>query len=472
VLVPLATWAPAEAHATPGTADPPLRIAGAVSQALQCTAPFDDVRQPVLLVHGLSSDPTVGFGWNYRPDLVARGFDVCSITLPGDGYADITLSGELVVGAVRAMHDLAGGRRIDVLGHSLGGILPRWLARWFPETRAMVDDIVTLASPHHGTTYGWLAWLGCEACRQLWPSSDFLAALNQDDETPGEVDVTSIWTNQLDDRVTPEPAASALLGGGPHLTNLAIQNLCPGRTVAHTAILADPVVHELVLDALTRAGPASPGRIDVDCTAPPFVVLPETAATSTARPEVDGEPDLPWYTADLPDVGVPRTHWAWWEIEWAVHEGVADVGDGGFAPRAPWTRADAATWLWHLAGSPTGAPVTSFPDVAADAPFHAALDWAVASGLATGLPDGSFRPGAPITRAQLAMWLWTFAGRPRGAPDHDFVDVPSDAWYRNGLSWVADRHIVGGYPGNRYRPGARSSRAAVARMLFRLDTVT
>jgi hypothetical protein len=69
------------------------------------------------------------------------------------------------------------------------------------------------------------------------------------------------------------------------------------------------------------------------------------------------------------------------------------------------------------------------------------------------------------------MWLWTFAGRPRGAPDHAFVDVPAGAWYEDGLSWVTVQQIVDGYPGGRYRPGAVSSRAAVARMLFALDVV-
>ena len=474
LLVPLALWSPTAAQATPGTEDPPLRIAGGVARALSCTAPFDDVREPVLLIHGLSASPDIDFGWNYRPDLVARGFDVCAITLPAEGYGDITISGEYVVAAVRYMHALAGGRRIDVLGHSLGGLPPRWLARWFPETREMVDDIVTLTSPHHGTTYGWLAWLGCPACLQLWPASDLLATLNQGDETPGEVDVTSIWTNDFDDRVLPEPAASAIFGGGPHLSNVPIQYLCPGRVVTHSGIMADPVVHDLVLDALTGAGPANAARIDVDCTAPPWVEIPPEAAPPEAGAAgVDGEPALPWYTADLPALEDVRLgHWAWWEIEWVVHGGVAVLDDDHFAPRAAWTRAEAATWLWHLRGSPPGAPVTSFPDVPADAPYHSALDWAVASGLAGGLPDGTFRPDGPITRAQLAMWIWTVAGRPGGASDHDFVDVPAGAWYEDGLSWVAAQHIVGGYPGHRYRPRAASSRAAVARMLFRLDTVT
>src|SRR5215218_2157146 len=86
LLSSLATCAPSPAHATPGTADPPLRVLlPDVNRAMSCTAPFDDFRQPVLLVHGMSADPDLDFGWNYRPDLVARGFDVCSITLPAEG---------------------------------------------------------------------------------------------------------------------------------------------------------------------------------------------------------------------------------------------------------------------------------------------------------------------------------------------------------------------------------------------------
>jgi triacylglycerol esterase/lipase EstA (alpha/beta hydrolase family) len=472
-LLLVALWSPAPAQATPGTEDPPLRTAGGIARTLSCTSPFDDDREPVLLVPGLTADQNIDFGWNYRPELIARGFDVCSIDLPAEGFGDVTISGEYLVGAVRYLYEHAGGRRVDVLGHSFGGLPPRWLTRWFPETRSMVDDIVTLASPHHGTTYGYVGWLGCPACLQLWPSSDFLAALNRDDETPGDVDVTSLWTAD-DTRVLPQPAASALRGGGPHLTNLAIQQLCPGREVTHFAIVIDPVVHDLVLDALTRPGPADPNRIQVDCTALPFGAAPPGSSPTSARPErVTGEPELPWYTADLPVLAdVPRTHWAWWEVQWAVHEGIADLGADRFAPRADWTRAEAATWLWHLAGSPPGAPATGFPDVPTDAPYHAALDWAVASGLAGGLPDGTFRPDGPITRAQLAMWVWAFAGRPPGAPRHGFVDVPAGAWYEDGLSWVAAQRLVAGYPGGRYRPGAFSSRAAVARMLFRLDTVT
>ena len=78
-------------------------------------------------------------------------------------------------------------------------------------------------------------------------------------------------------------------------------------------------------------------------------------------------------------------------------------------------------------------------------------------------------PAARSTRAQLAWWLWTYADQPAGSPDHPFVDVPDGAWYEDGLDWVAAQGIVTGFPGNRFEPKRVSSRAAVARTLYRLE---
>ena len=65
------------------------------------------------------------------------------------------------------MAAMAGGRQIDILGHSQGGLQPRWMTRFFPHTRALVDDLVTLAAPHHGTTLASLSRRGCGACFQM-----------------------------------------------------------------------------------------------------------------------------------------------------------------------------------------------------------------------------------------------------------------------------------------------------------------
>ncbi len=429
---------PPPASATRGAADPPLTVAPDLLDAsLDCSTPFDDTREPVLLVHGTFATGEENYGWNYQPDLLAAGFDVCTVTLPNRSLDDIQVSSEYVVHAVREMAAQAGGRQIDVLGHSQGGLQPRWMTRFYPRTRAHVDDLVTLATPHHGTALGSLGSLGCGACLQMAPDSAFIARINSQDETPGAVDYTSIWTELVDELVIPEPAASTLGGGGDNVANISVQGVgsaCAVRPVDHVSIAADGVVHDLVLDAFTNDGPASVVRAAPDCgPANLFFPEPDAAAGGIAMLEdlltsptvpspsvVTSEPATAFYARDdLPtfsDVG--PAHRAYWEVEWAAARGVATVRGDRFSPSRAWVRSQAVTWLWRLAGSPPGSPPSSYTDVPADAGYHQGLDWATAEGIVRPSANGRFRPGAPVNRAQLASWLWRYAGEPPGAPDH------------------------------------------------------
>jgi hypothetical protein len=487
VVITTTLLSAAPAGATSGEEDPPLTVDGAtLDAALHCSTPFDDTRQPVLLVHGTFANDDENYSWNYRPNLLGLGFDVCTVTLPNRSLDDIQVSSEYVVNAVRDMAAMAGGRKIDVIGHSQGGLQPRWVTRFYPGTRALIDDVVTLATPHHGTSVASLPALGCGACFQMAPSSDFLARLNSGDETPGTVDYTSIYSTLLDELVVPEPAASTLGGGGANVANIAVQDVCALRPVDHISIVADAVVHDLVLDALTNAGPADVARAAPSCLATIFPSLLDvangTAALETllTNPTVPSgsvvaeEPSTTWYASPgLPVFDdVPTSHWAYWEIQWAMSRGIATGYGSEFRPEAPWNRAQAVMWLWRLAGEPDGAPAATFDDVPAGAWYRDGLDWASDEGIVRGFHDGTFRPRQNVKRAQLAWWLWTYAGQPGGAPAHPFVDVRDGAWYGDGLDWVYDEGIVTGYPGSRYRGERLSTRAAVARMLFRLDQVT
>jgi hypothetical protein len=49
------------------------------------------------------------------------------------------LSGEYMAYAVQALFAMSA-RRIDIIGHSQGGMIPPWALRFWPDTRAMVDD--------------------------------------------------------------------------------------------------------------------------------------------------------------------------------------------------------------------------------------------------------------------------------------------------------------------------------------------
>jgi len=245
------------AAAEPG---PPLSVAPAkLAAALDCPQAFSHpAHEPVLLVHGTWADPDVNWGWNYLPWLRGHGFDTCTVRLPDKSLRDIQEQAEYVVYAVREMH-ARSGRKVDMLGHSQGSLQPRWAVAWWPDVRAAVDDIVTLAGPHHGTAIAQPAQQCFESCTQMRPGSNFLAALNRGDETPGDVDYTSLYS-LTDELVQPAlPEATAALEGA---RNVLVQELCPGRPVEHLQFAFDAAVHVMVMDALTEPGTFDPDRFD------------------------------------------------------------------------------------------------------------------------------------------------------------------------------------------------------------------
>jgi hypothetical protein len=227
--------------------------------ALFCPAAFSHPdHEPVLLVHGTYANERENWDWNYGSALPKQGYDVCLVRLPDRANPDIQLSSEYVVNAVRRMH-AATGRQVDILGHSQGGLEPRWAVKWWPDVQAAVDDLVMLATPNHGTTIADAATVfgRCTpSCWQMKTTSHFIAALNAVDETPGVVSYTSIYGN-TDELV--QPATTAPVAGG---SNIALSDVCPLRPEEHLTIAVDAVAYALVIDAFTHPGPADPSRID------------------------------------------------------------------------------------------------------------------------------------------------------------------------------------------------------------------
>src|SRR5436190_998866 len=116
------------------------------------------------------------------PPLTNLGIAWCSVTFPSHATADIQLNGEYVVNAIRTMYARAG-RRISIIGHSQGGMVPRWALRFWPDTRQMVDDLIGLAPSNHGTMNARATCGpgGCNAASwQQRDDSKFIAALTHD----------------------------------------------------------------------------------------------------------------------------------------------------------------------------------------------------------------------------------------------------------------------------------------------------
>lgn len=235
-----------------------------LAAALHCPAAFDDAKHsPVLLVHGTFSDDKSNWSWNYQPALGFLGFDVCTVTLPENSLGDMQIQAEYVVYAVRQMA-ARSGELVSMIGASQGTLHPRWAVKWWPDVMDSVDDIVFLAAPHHGTDVQAVGtnFSRCFAsCWQMKSGSNYLNALNAGDETPSDISYTSIYTI-FDELVIPQlPESTSKLDGA---SNIALQDVCPGRPTEHVGIsTGDAVAYALAVDALTHTGPASTERFDI-----------------------------------------------------------------------------------------------------------------------------------------------------------------------------------------------------------------
>lgn len=142
-------------------------------------------------------------------------------------------------------------------------------------------------------------------------------------------------------------------------------------------------------------------------------------------------------------------------------------GDGTFRPDGTLSRAMLAQILYNQAGRPAVAGGSAFPDVAAGAGYAPAIAWAAERGVVGGYGDGTFRPGGQITREQLAVMLWRYAGSP--APSGGSLHFPDAGqagdYAREALAWAAESGVMSGYADGRLAPKGPVTRAQAAQML-------
>jgi triacylglycerol esterase/lipase EstA (alpha/beta hydrolase family) len=235
----------------------------ALQQALKCTGDLRGPHSPVLLVHGTFADSDINWSWNYVETLPTTGRDVCTVDLPDRSAGDAQVSSEYVVYAIRAIAKQSRGE-VDVIGHSQGGLQARWALRWWPDIRHLVSDVVMFGTPNHGSAFPDAVCTGPFFCAaslyQMRTGSAFLTALNKPRETVGNVSYTSI--NTADDQTFVLPSQSALNGKPNWVTNVLVQDVCPGHPVDHVSLAFDGPAYALALDALDHRGPADPSRVD------------------------------------------------------------------------------------------------------------------------------------------------------------------------------------------------------------------
>lgn len=133
------------------------------------------------------------------------------------------------------------------------------------------------------------------------------------------------------------------------------------------------------------------------------------------------------------------------DISWAKERGIAKgYPDGTFRPLEPVVRADMAAFLHRLAGSPR-----RFKDVSAGTAHAFEIGWMAEQGISEGYPDGTFRPGAPVKRCDLAAFLYRQAGSPHFEPTEAdrafFSDVDDGTPHAREIWWLASVGITEGW---------------------------
>jgi triacylglycerol esterase/lipase EstA (alpha/beta hydrolase family) len=243
---------------------------------------------PVILVNGTFANQDDN--WQAAAPLLAdNGY--CVFTFNYGGTGDVTATGDIATSAtelasfVTQVLAATGAAQADLVGHSQGGMMPRYYLKFLGGAQ-YVHTLVGLAPSNHGTTVDGLGTLvnelssigelgeispTCTACSEQVTGSAFLTSLNAGGDTVPGVSYTVIETRN-DEVVT--PYTSAFLAG-PDVTNITVQNQCPLDQSDHLELAADPVALADVLNALDPAHP-----VPVPC----LVVLPLTGPVGPVPP--------------------------------------------------------------------------------------------------------------------------------------------------------------------------------------------
>jgi len=268
VLLALVLAAPAAlAAAPPASADYlTLGLPPAGANDWECT-PGEERPYPAVIVHGTFGDQKSLLD-NLSLALVQDGYCVYALDYGDRATGPIEESAAQLGDFVDRVLTASGAAKVHLVGHSQGGMMPRYYIKNLGG-EPFVEDLVGLAPSNHGTeTSGGEGWAGwgteewCTACEQQAAGSDFLTALNDPDETPGDVDYTQVVTTH-DEVVV--PYTSGFLTDGAQSVNITLQDRCPGEPTEHLGIPMSTQAIAWVLDAFGRSGPADPAAA-IGCT--------------------------------------------------------------------------------------------------------------------------------------------------------------------------------------------------------------
>ena len=169
---------------------------------------------------------------------------------------------------------------------------------------------------------------------------------------------------------------------------------------------------------------------------------------------------------DTPFSDVSRDAYYYEPVLWAVEKQITNgVTATQFSPGATCTRGEIITFLWRAMGQPEPEGSASpFADVTESDFYYKPVLWAYEQGMAAG---SNFSPKAPCTRSEAVSFLWHSAGRPEASSVTGFADVGSSASYAKAVSWAVSNNIVNGTSDVTFSPSDTCTRGQIVTLLWR-----
>ena len=208
-----------------------------LSVYLKCYSGENHRKRWILFLPGSTEEVHELYSWNWMRIMDEKQWPYCTLQLPEKGLGDLQIAAEYIVYAVRKIYKKAlrekerGLRqktRINIIGHSLGGTIPRFSLRFWPDIRRMIYHLIAFGATNHGTIMAdaVCSLTSCPtAVTQQRTNSSFLCALNSYQETFSPIKYTNILS-KFDEIVRPIESSELK---GDRVNNVYIQDYCPWR---------------------------------------------------------------------------------------------------------------------------------------------------------------------------------------------------------------------------------------------------
>lgn len=419
---------------------------------------------------------------------------------PDGGWACHTASGATAAGKSNLALGVNGIGAIDAyvrdpgsnnhaVGHRRTILYPQLLeigtgdvesggGHWAANSLHVFDDNLWASRPDVREDRGFVAWppSGYVPPETVWgrwsfslAGGDFANATVSVRDSLGEIAVdvlARIQPSNPASRIVPEPSIVWAVGGDTNSTllptpdngdecyDVTIGGVRVGGVVQSDFTYRTCVIDPTVTTASQPAPSAAAPIVPVDCDA-------AIRFSVWTVPCWDGAATL----GDFADIDAA---WQREPVGWLVGNGITTgISPTRFDPDGSLSRAQAATLIWRLVGSPTPpSDAPSFVDVPAGSYYEDAVRWMARHGITTGTGGNRFSPDAPATRAEFVTFLWRLVDKPGSNGDMPFVDLTAP-WQVSSIRWAASADITTGTGATTFAPNATVTRGQAAALLAR-----